>query len=289
MNSGAPLPDLRVVAVADLYPHELHDGQRSAPLVARLREAEWLINPPIVAAMNDGDDLEARDEPHDRFERDFVVLDGANRNFAFRDLGYPHILAQVVSYRAGTVDLETWQHVVVGWSADALLDHLAGIDGIALVDTALPSDDKLAMAWLLLRDGRQYTVTARTQNLGQRNALLCAVVATYQARASLHRTAVREAGQIWPFYPDASVVVRFRLYQPSDIIEAARQRAYIAPGVSRHIVHGRALRVHYPMAALRDPEASLDAKNAALSAWLRDKLAGRSVRYYAESTYSFDE
>lgn len=285
----APMPDLRIVAVKDLHPHELHDSQRSAPLVKQLESAELLINPPIVAPMQDGDDLLPLDEPFDRFEHDYVVLDGANRSFAFRELGYPHLLVQVVSYRNRTVSLSTWQHVIAGWSAEALVDGLRQVADVQVVDENVDNGDKHAMAWFTLRDGRVLTIVAKSQNLQVRNGLLREVVAGYQRQAALHRTAVHHLGQIWPFYPDAVAVVRFRQYQPDDIVEAARQSAYLAPGISRHIVHGRALRVNYPLAALSDTNASLEEKNAALQAWVRDRLAGRQVRFYAESTYLFDE
>lgn len=288
-STPALMPDLRIVAVQDLHPHELHDSQRSAPLVAQLRGAELLINPPVVAPMQDGEDLVALDEPFDRFEHDYVVLDGANRSFAFRELGYPHLLVQVVSYRTRTVSLGTWLHIIAGWRAEALIAHLRQVAEIQVVDEEIPDGDKHAMAWFTLRDGRVLTVVAKSQNLQVRNALLREVVAGYQGNAALHRTAVHQLGQIWPFYPDATAVVRFRQYQPDDIIAAARQSAYLAPGISRHIVHGRALRVNYPLAALRDTHASLDEKNAALQAWIRTKLAGRQMRFYAESTYLFDE
>ena len=93
---------------------------------------------------------------------------------------------------------------------------------------------------------------------------------------------------IWRLYPDAIALVSFPRYQPRDIIEAAMQRAYLPPGVSRHIIHGRALKLNYPMCLLREDKA-LDEKNRELDAWMRDKLSQRGLRYYAESTWHFDE
>ncbi len=61
-----------------------------------------MINPPLVAPMDDGDQ--------------YVILDGANRVYAFSELDYPHILVQVASYDSGLVELSNWQHVVAGWS-----------------------------------------------------------------------------------------------------------------------------------------------------------------------------
>ena len=60
------------------------------------------------------------------------------------------------------------------------------------------------------------------------------------------------------------------------------------PGVSRHIIHGRALNLNYPMDELR-AYGTVAAKNAHLQEWLLQQYAERSVRYYAEATYQFDE
>jgi hypothetical protein len=98
-----------------------------------------------------------------------------------------------------------------------------------------------------------------------------------------------EPEDIWPLYPEAIALVVFPQYQPVDIIAAAKYQAFLPPGISRHIVHGRALRVNYPLDALRDKSASLKEKNAALRVWMQQKLAHRAIRYYAETTYQFDE
>lgn len=61
------------------------------------------------------------------------------------------------------------------------------------------------------------------------------------------------------------------------------------PGISRHIIHGRALLVNYPIDALKDTTTTLQEKNDALFAWIQMRLAHRKIRYYAETTYQFDE
>jgi hypothetical protein len=283
---NAPLPDLRVVAVDHLQPHEEHDSQRSAPLMERLRAAETIINPAIVTPMT---------ETADNDTRQYVILDGANRCYAFRELGYPHILVQVVSYTDGHVELDTWRHVVSHWDEFALIDHLREVDEVDLVDDEPETVDtgqtpnRRRIARLSLRAGRVLSMFARAAGLIAQNALLRQAVSAYQRRAGLHRTAERSASAIWPYYPEAIALVEFPKYRPEDIIEAARSHAYLPPGISRHVIQGRALRVNYPIAVLRDARQSLEEKNIALQAWVRNKLLHRAVRYYAESTYMFDE
>ena len=114
------------------------------------------------------------------------------------------------------------------------------------------------------------------------------VVANYHDNATLYRTPLTDPGQIWSLFPSGFALVMFPSYQPQDIIDAALQRAYLPPGVSRHIIHGRALNVNYPMERLR-ASLPLEEKNQRFQEWMRQQYAKRSVRFYAESTFQFAE
>lgn len=269
-RNHAPIPDLRIVPTSSLHAHEDHDSQRSLPLIDRLEQEETIINPPVTASMGD---------------EQFVILDGANRCHAFQQLGYPHILVQVASYDSGLVDLQTWSHVVGNWDIQIFLNQLTQLSDIEILN----GQKARAIAHILLKDGRILALRAPVENTHERNAALRDVVRIYQQNARLNRTTITEPEEIWPLYPDAIALVIFPRYEPADIIAAARYKAYLPPGVSRHIVYGRALRVNYPISILRDQHTSLDTKNQELRAWLEHKLANRQVRFYAESTYQFDE
>ncbi len=262
------MPDLRIVPVEALRPHEEHDSQRSEPLVERLLSETTMINPPLVATIDD---------------QTFVILDGANRVYAFAELGYPHMLVQVANYDSGLVELSNWQHIVSGWNGREFIQQLRQIPEISL------DADAGGIAQLHFHGDDVLTLCATAQTSGARNALLRQVVALYQQNARLHRTALTDPEEIWAMYPDALALVTFPPYLPADIIEAARDCAFLPPGISRHIVQGRAIRVNYPLDQLRDPSVSLDQKNADLLAWEQNKLANRQIRYYAEATYQFDE
>ncbi len=270
MLQNAPIPDLRIVPVTAVHPHEDHDTQRSQPLIERIRDAEWFTNPPIVSPMDD---------------KHYVLLDGANRYHTFCHLGFQHILVQVAPYDSGFVELGVWQHVISRWTAQAFLDMLKQVTPIQLKQGWASH----AAAQILTREGDVYAVMAASATLEQRNMALRDVVRVYQKNAALHRTVMPDPLRIWQYYPDAAAIVLFPDYHPEDIIEAARHKAFLPPGVSRHIIQGRALRLNYPIAEIKSTDKSLPVKNAELQEWLRHRLANRSVRYYAESTYQFDE
>lgn len=267
---SAPPPDLRIVLTSHVHPHEEHDSQRASPLMERFQLEEFVIHPPIVAPMDDDE---------------FLILDGANRCYAFSELDYPHILVQVVSYESGYIELDTWRHVVSGWDAEKFIQQLRQLPIIELVNDIVPE----ALCQVMLRDGRTVALCTGNVNLHERNAALREVVQIYQSQATLYRTAISDMEALWALYQDAIAIVVFPHYQPEDIMVAAREKAYLPPGISRHVVHGRALRVNYPLDALRNERLSLEQKNEVLQEWLQQKLAKRQVRYYAEATYQFDE
>lgn len=267
--TGAPPPELQIVSTGCLHPHEEYDSQRALPLIERLRSERHVINPPIVAPMGEGN---------------YVILDGANRCYAFAKLNYPHSLVQIVSYGNGQVQLGTWQHVINAWHADKFIQHL-----LQLPDIGTSEDDTDAIAEVQFRDGRRLYLHAAVNTTQERNAALRHVVSIYQRNAVLHRTATSEPEHIWTTYDQSFAIVYFPPYTPEDIIAAAREHAYLPPGISRHIVQGRAIRVNYPIEALRDMNMTLDEKNERLQRWMQEKVANRHVRYYAESTYQFDE
>jgi hypothetical protein len=269
-HTGAPPPDLRIVPTNSIFPHEDHDSQRAMPLIKRLKHEQFVINPPLVAPMD---------------TNQFVVLDGANRFYAFAHLDYPHMLVQVAPYDGGYVELGTWRHIISGWETNEFIRQLEALHQVEIAE----GQDNRAIAHILLRDGRVFALLSPVQDTHERNAALRDVVGIYQRNATLYRTALTEMADVWPLYPDALAVVVFPEYKPSDIITAAHQQAFLPPGISRHIVHGRALRVNYPLDWLRDATRTLEDKSQQLEQWMQQKLAARQVRYYAEATYQFDE
>ena len=269
-SAHSPTPDLRIVETSHLHAHEEHDNQRSSPLIERLRLEPTIINPPLVAPI--GDDQ-------------FVILDGANRVHSFNALGFAHMLVQVVSYDSGQVELRSWHHVISHWQGEAFRDQLSRLRTV----TSAHDFDPAASVRILFPDHPEMRVDAPSVSLHERNAILREFVAIYQQNATLNRTASADPNEVWQLYPQALAFVLFPSYHPTDIIIAAQEGAFLPPGISRHIVHGRAIRVNYPLHLLRDPKNSLSEKNKSLQIWLQHKLENRQVRYYAEATYQFDE
>lgn len=270
------LPDLRILPLELLVPHERTDPRRVDPLIARLRDEAVLRNPPIVA-------------PFTTENKRFVVLDGANRTTAFQQLKMPHILAQVVNY--DEVRLEVWHHVLTRCDANELLDKIVDIRGLRLNESdhvsALASLARRESLALISLEGKTFRLSGG-DNLRERTSLLNALTDTYESIARVQRTVNNHLDEAQKSFADAVAIVVFPHYERAEIIDLAQTGVRVPAGITRHVLPLRALRLNYPMLALQN-DIPLDEKQNQLSAWIHEKMQTRKARTYTEPTILFDE
>lgn len=272
------MPDLRVVPVDELLLHEQHDAQRSEPLVQRLRADGVLKNPPIVARIGS--------------EQRYVVLDGANRVTAARKMGIAHMAVQVVDYEDPELILDTWHHLINGLSCAHFKRLIETVPGVTLE----PADLMQARAQLARREilafvqypqGEVCTLHA-LGDLHQRIQCLNEIVDLYKVPGRIFRANTDHLPSLLPFYDHITALVVFPRFAPAEIIDLARVGARLPAGITRHLIPRRALRINLPLTVLGNG-SSLAEKNTWLLDWMKQKVASKTVRYYQESTFLFDE
>jgi hypothetical protein len=275
---SAHLPDLRIVPIGKLIPHEKHDDRRAIPLIDRFHRDAVLKNPPIATPL-DGENL--------------VILDGANRVTALDLVGVPHILVQVVPYRSPSVRLSTWRHVVIGPSEEEMCEQMAALGGVTVVHVDRISAQaalarRLILAYCLNSHGEATTLSGGGTDLHKRTDLLNLIVDTYIHNWTTQRSDIDDPLDIVDVYPGMTGVIVFPQFEPAEILDIARARARVPAGITRHIIQGRVLRLNYPLHLLAIDE-SLEKKNEMLQRWLRTQFDENHVRFYQESTFLFDE
>jgi hypothetical protein len=274
------LPDLHILPVAALRPHEHHEDRRSTPLAEALRREGALRNPPIVLRLSG-------------HEERYVVLDGANRTSAFQTLGLKYVLAQVVHPGDNEVAVETWNHAVLGLTEAELLEAVRGVEGVSLNDS--DADQALAemhqgcaLVCLSLHGDRVLEVSAEVPDLRSRVLGLNRLVRAYQSRGRVERTNAGSAAEVERAFPESAGLVVFPGFGVQDVVESVSQDLLLPAGLTRFVVSPRALRLNYPLEALALDEPR-EQKELALARWVHERVIGRRVRYYAEATYLFDE
>jgi hypothetical protein len=271
---------LRFVALDDLLLHEEHDPYRVKRLALTLKREGRLRNPPLVAELKDR----------------YIVLDGATRTTALREMGYRDALVQLVDYYADTVQVSAWNHVIAGLPHNQLLSTLADVDGLTFqsvdADTAcrmLGTRDIIAC--VVMRNGQWFAVLCDDEahpDNNHRADLLCRLVAEYRGKVEVHRTIEIDPPMLAVEYPGLAAVIAFPTFSPAEISEIALGEAKLPMGITRHVVVGRALGLDVPLEMLSDSQPLAD-KNNWLSEQIKSRLKADKVRLYQEPVFVFDE
>jgi hypothetical protein len=266
--AAAQLPELRVLASADLLLHEDSDPQRVERLGRALAADGVLRNPPVVAPLDGGQ---------------YVVLDGANRVTALRQAGFTDQLAQVVSYDDASVSLEVWAHAL----RDDVAPPLGGAWRAMPVDAIQEGLESGSLGCgVITASGSRGFVTA--PDLAARVAAVAGVVAGYKGRIQVYRVQPASLDSLRPRYGRVGALVLFPQFSKADIGTIARLPVLLPSGVSRHIVQNRALRVNVELSLLRGA-APREEKQARLTELITQRLVDHRVRHYPESTVVFDD
>jgi hypothetical protein len=275
------VPDLRLARTESIRFHEHAEPGRTERLVRRLRQEARLRNPPIVTALGDGA---------------FVLLDGANRVSAFRDLGWSHIPVQVIDYGRAQVQLKGWHHLLVQGKALDLQAAYAGIPGIRtelVTHEELPAllelrrvyaalVDDAETAWGLFPDSGIVELIPWMQALEK-------VVAAYEGRSPLERIKLADYENLPDvFHHVQHQLVLFPTISKVELLDFVRDGVYIPTGITRHLIPGRALGLNIPLGFLWELKDE-DAKRVHFHRFVEElEMAGR-IRYYEESVFIMSE
>ena len=274
------LPTLRIVDLSKVHLHELHDNQRTPPLVESLNRLSILTNPPIVTPM--------------QFEDCYMVLDGANRISAFREIGLKHALVQIMEPDDSGLKMHSWNHVIWEMPPQDLINAISAIEGFKISQMDDPNlalqliRDKELLFYFQTPDLKVHAVKSMEDKKSNRLEQLHAVTNTYKENAKLDRTPLRTIDSLLGLYDELTAVLIFPHFSVFDVLEICIAGKLMPAGITRSVISPRALRVNYPVKEL-EKETSLEEKNKVFTEWLQGRLAKRGVRYYQEPTMIFDE
>lgn len=280
MTINNKLPSLKILPIKKLRSHELHDKQRTSHLVEKLVYDGELRNPLIVTPLCDG-------------KGRYLVLDGANRLSALRELASCHAIVQVVKPDDPGLNLHSWNHVVWGNATDLLLDGIRDVANLKLqcIDEEQAGKDfyyKHTLIRVYLAEGKILSVSANGVDLMHRIDLLNTIVDSYIGRAPIERTNLQALEPVTRQYPKSSGLVVFPRFTIEEVLRLAITGQRLPAGITRFSISPRALRLNYPLTELA-ADKSLAEKNAILERWIQEKIASMGVRTYTEVTVLFDE
>jgi|SRR5690606_2192405 len=276
-------PVLRLVPVQSVRFHEHPERRRTEKLLARLSSEKMLRNPPIVAAMGPAE---------------YLLLDGANRVSAFRDLGLSHIPVQVVDYGDDEIQLRRWHHLLLEGGALDLRSAYATIEGITLkpvVQSEVFRRLELGEVFAALVDETQSCWGLFPERPDDRYDLhillrvLESVVRAYEGQIQLERIKLADPSDIPQVFSGRDhQLVLFPHFSKSELVQLVAQDMRIPTGITRHVIPGRALGLNLELGFLSELEDE-QAKMEHFRRYLDQlQLEGR-IRFYQESVYILNE
>ena len=251
------LGDLRIVPLQCLILHEDRDRKRLARLRDRLRDERVQRNPVIVSPYG---------------ER-YLVLDGAHRVHALREIGCSLVLVQMVELPDKA---EGWGHLL---SAESLLPALERAEGIEVSDVEQES------GWLArIETGKGDRLFVRAVNDGfvQEARVLCGLWGAYPADVAVRR--LDPSGPVRLGEDEA--VIFYRGFTPRELAELVEAGMVLPAGITRFRIPERVLGVRFPLEKLEsgDPET----RDAELRSFVKESWEANRVRYYDEPIVLFE-
>jgi len=266
------LPELHIVGLNDVVLHEDPDMERVARLVDRFSADGILKNPPVVA----------RSKGHRR-----IVLDGANRITALRKLGYSHVLVQELDLFDRGLSLGTWHHAIERLTQEDLLAHASSISGITLEEEAEEPASPPRMARFRFPSGQVVSLEGAA-DLDQRVVQLHQLTKIYHRFAYFDRVSYTNLDDLNRNYRNFTALLTFRPFTLEDLQALTHWDRRIPSGVTRVLLPKRALRFNIQLEMLR-AGLSAEEKEDWLQQTILERVADKSIRFYREPTFFFDE
>ena len=267
-------PTLDILPAENICLHEHHDPQRTRPLLERIKSSRILYNPPVVIPV--GEDGSR-----------FMVLDGANRVTAMKEMGLPHLLVQIVDANSPGLSLQTWNHVIWNIEPEFLLKEIESIKGILLESNSQPAFTPHSLGMLELPDYRRFSLVTTLPSL--RSEVITGLVRMYSNMAHFDRTMIEEIEGMNGYYEKLAGLIIYPQFKISEVIQFCQEKYLLPAGITRFIVSPRALRVNYPLDKLANSRQSLEEKRQDLHRYIQGRMEKKGVRIYTETTVLYDE
>ncbi len=277
------LPRLEFLSIDTLTFHEDPDNGRLLRLVDRLGSEKILKNPPIVANFNGVDKN--------------IILDGANRVTAMLKLGFQHLLVQLVSIENPLLGIQCWHHAVEKFDKEYFIKKLNRLDGVKtesdrdfkLVDNDYyaVNQDPAIMCRMIFRDNSTVIIKSEADLL-TRVKLLNEITEWYLGEQLSDRVSYINLDHLKRHYPDFQTLIAFRPYSKGEFRQIIDAGLKMPAGVTRVFLPKRALGLNIPLEFLKS-NLTLAEKNRWLEEQILRKVRDKSIRFYSEPTFVFDE
>ncbi|HAX48368.1 MAG TPA: hypothetical protein PK605_07430 [Ignavibacteria bacterium] len=252
--------------------HEECEDNRYSRLVERFNDEHVLYNPLIVA----------------NHSGSYILIDGANRFEALKQIGCKAILAQLVDYASSDVVLKSWYHFVSFMTIEELIEFAAGNKLITASLTDIRKPESKNELIVHSTSGKVLSVML-SGDLETMLGELSALNRFYDEKYSYTRIdSDTDISRIKELSPDEGLLFVFPELSKDDIVKIAGLQQKLPAGISRHLIPNRVLHIKILIDALQTDE-NIDKRNEELQKHIQHKIDSKKVRLYREPILVFDE
>jgi hypothetical protein len=264
--------ELKLLSSSIVNLHEECEDDRFGRLIARFKEENVLYNPLIVAKNDDN----------------YILIDGANRFEALKNIGCKSILAQLVDYKSNNVVLKSWYHYVIGMTMDDLINY-ANKNSLGFTDCRTGQLPESTKQLIVRSSTKQAVCISLNSDLEIMLKSLSDLNKYYENEFSYTRIdSDTDLSDVKNLSPEEGLLFIFPDFSKEDIVKIAGLKQKLPAGISRHLIPNRVLHIKILVDALMTDE-NLDKRNEELEKYVQFKIDTKKVRLYREPILIFDE
>jgi len=268
------LPQLKIISTENLIFHEEPDDDRLLRLVSRLGGDGVLKNPPIVATFDNNGK--------------YAIIDGANRVTALMKLGYKDLAVQIVNLHDPLLALYCWHHAVDRLGRDFFMGHISSMEKVSIRE--LEEDQKPLPGYLMhliFRERKPIAIYKEGDIVSQVQTMNY-IADLYIHQPIFDRVSYINLENLRKHYPNFETLITFREFTKDDFMRIIASGVKLPAGITRVFLPKRALGLNVPLEIMKS-ELTLSDKNRWLDQYILHMVKNKTIRFYREPTFVFDE
>lgn len=269
--------ELEILKIKDIKLHETTEFNRLRNVYDRIAGSKHLMNPVIVG----------------RYNKNLILIDGANRLSTLKEIGCKLAIAQVIDYKDIKIKLKRWNHLVYNLGLDEIISTCNELNlKYAFISYKNGSKTlKNKFNYILASDiNRNRTLLINLPgNFRKLIELLNLFTKKYFNKYSFDRSEEEiTITDLRKYTRKKGTLIEFPCFTKKQIVQIASNHDRVPAGITRHILENRVLHVRYELEKLKD-ERNIGKLQAELEKFLISKIDKNKVRQYRESVIVFDE
>ncbi|SFC35186.1 ParB-like nuclease domain-containing protein [Bacillus sp. OV322] len=248
---------LEVVNLENVVLHEKTDDNRLRRIANEISQQQLLKNPPLA--------MKITKDKH-------LILDGAHRISALKELGYKRAIIQEPALNLfNTLKIEAWGHVVRSGKLVGLVEASSefslkcnGGQKIAQIEVL---GEKVIDVYTL---PSEHDLETKIEKMNKLNLLYAS-----NTLGEIKRVAPGHAQEI----KTGEVYIKYEAFDYPDLMEIGKNNLILPAGITRVVMPGRLLNINIPLEILNQPSFETSQLEYMVNIW------NQSIRYYEDPVF----